>query len=94
VPSWIAGPVARLFFGEFEPLEHVERIAPRYLLMISSRNDELFPPDTALALYERAWEPKNLIWYDTGHIDLFDPTLIRQLTREVVAQLQRSGDLL
>src|SRR5262249_41940988 len=66
VPSWIAGPVARLFFGEFEPLDHVERIAPRHLLMISSRKDELFPPDTALALYERAREPKNLIWYDTG----------------------------
>jgi hypothetical protein len=93
VPSWLAPPVTWLFFDEFEPLDHVERIAPRHLLMIASRQDELFPPETAVALYERAREPKKLIWYDTGHMDLFDPALIRRLTRDVVTELRRAGDL-
>jgi fermentation-respiration switch protein FrsA (DUF1100 family) len=91
--SWLAPPVTWLFFDEFEPLDHVARIAPRYLLMISSRHDELFPPDTATALYERAREPKKLIWYDTGHMDLFEPALIRRLAREVVTELRAAGHL-
>jgi hypothetical protein len=91
--AWLAPPVTWLFFDEFEPLDHVDRIAPRHLLMVSSRRDELFPPETATALYERAREPKTLIWYDTGHMDLFDPALIRQITGEVVVQLRKAGHL-
>jgi hypothetical protein len=91
--AWLAPPVTWLFFDEFEPLDHVERIAPRHLLMISSHGDELFPPATAIALYERAREPKTLVWYDTGHMDLFDPALIRELTREVVVRLREAGAL-
>jgi fermentation-respiration switch protein FrsA (DUF1100 family) len=88
VPGWIIGPAVRTFLGEFEPLAHVEKIAPRYFLMVSSRQDEMFPPFSALALYGRARDPKKLIWYETGHLDLFDRQLIRRLTRDVVADLQ------
>jgi fermentation-respiration switch protein FrsA (DUF1100 family) len=93
LPSWLIGPLARLFFGAFEPLDHVARIAPRYLLMINSRQDELVPPSLATALYERARAPKKLIWYETGHMDLFDPELIRELTRAVVEELRATGHL-
>jgi fermentation-respiration switch protein FrsA (DUF1100 family) len=93
LPAWVIRPGTRAFFGRFEPLEHVARLAPRYLLMISSRADELFTPPMATALYERAREPKRLIWYDTGHMDLFDPVLIRRLTREVLVELRRTGHL-
>jgi fermentation-respiration switch protein FrsA (DUF1100 family) len=91
LPSWLVRPLTRVAFGAFEPLEHVGRIAPRYLLMISSRSDDLFPPPLAIALYERAKEPKKLIWYDTGHLDLFDPALIRRLAREVLVELRTAG---
>jgi fermentation-respiration switch protein FrsA (DUF1100 family) len=93
VPGWIIGPAVRTFLGEFEPLTHVEKIAPRYFLMVSSRQDEMFPPSSALALYGRARDPKKLIWYETGHLDLFDRQLIRRLTRDVVADLQAAGYL-
>lgn len=93
VPGWIIGPAVRTFLGEFEPLAHVEKIAPRYFLMVSSRQDEMFPPSSALALYGRAKDPKKLIWYETGHLDLFDRQLIRRLTRDVVADLQAAGYL-
>ena len=88
VPGWIIPPAVRAFLGEFEPLAHVEKVAPRYFLMVSSRQDEMFPPSSALALYGRARDPKKLIWYETGHLDLFDRQLIRRLTRDVVADLQ------
>ena len=93
VPGWIIGPAVRTFLGEFEPLAHVEKIAPRYFLMVSSRQDEMFPPSSALALYGRARDPKKLIWYETGHLDLFDRQLIRRLTRDVVADLRAAGYL-
>jgi hypothetical protein len=91
LPSWLVGPVAGLFFGAFEPLDHVAKIAPRYLLMINSRQDDLFPPLLATALYEQAGDPKKLIWYETGHMDLFDPALIRTLTSRVVDELRTLG---
>ena len=93
VPGWIIPPAVRAFLGEFEPLAHVEKVAPRYFLMVSSRQDEMFPPSSALALYGRARDPKKLIWYETGHLDLFDRQLIRRLTRDVVADLQAAGYL-
>lgn len=93
LPSWLIRPSSRLFFGEFEPLDHIGGISPRYLLMINSRQDELVPPPLATALYERARDPKKLIWYETGHMDLFDPGLIRQLTRQVLEELRTAGYL-
>ncbi|MBI4382286.1 MAG: alpha/beta hydrolase [candidate division NC10 bacterium] len=93
VPGWIIPPAVRAFLGEFEPLAHVEKVAPRYFLMVSSRQDEMFPPSSALALYGRARDPKKLIWYETGHLDLFDRQLIRRLTRDVVADLRAAGYL-
>jgi hypothetical protein len=40
IPLFLAGPVVRWFFSEIEPLKHVARIAPRYLLMINSEWDD------------------------------------------------------
>lgn len=91
VPGWIIPLAVRAFLGEFEPLAHVEKVAPRYFLMVSSRQDEMFPPSSALALYGRARDPKKLIWYETGHLDLFDRQLIRKLTRDVVTDLRAAG---
>jgi hypothetical protein len=93
IPGWIIAPTMRLFLGEFEPLDHIEKVGARYFLMVSSRQDEMFPPSSALALYGRAKDPKKLLWYDTGHTDLFDRQLIRRLTRDVVADLRAAGYL-
>ena len=83
----------RLFLGEFEPLDHIEKVAAGYFLMVSSRQDEMIPTASAQSLFERAKEPKKLLWYDTGHMDLFDRQLIRRLTRDVVADLWAAGYL-
>jgi hypothetical protein len=93
VPGWAIPPAVRLFLEEFEPLDQIDKVAPRYLLMVSSRQDEMVPSASAVSLFERAREPKKLIWYDTGHMDLFDRNLIRRLTRDVVADLRQTGYL-
>jgi hypothetical protein len=93
MPRFLVRPVTRWFFSEMEPLEHVARIAPRYLLMINSERDEMFPPAAGRALFERANEPKKLVWYETGHMDLFDPELVRRITRQVISELEAAGQL-
>jgi dienelactone hydrolase len=93
LPGWVIAPTIRLFLGEFEPLDHIEKVAARYFLMVSSRQDEMIPVASAQSLFEGAKEPKKLLWYDTGHMDLFDRQLIRRLTRDVVTDLQAAGYL-
>lgn len=93
LPGWVIAPTMRLFLGEFEPLDHIEKVAAGYFLMVSSRQDEMIPAASAVSLFERAKEPKKQLWYDTGHMDLFDRQLIRRLTRDVVADLRAAGYL-
>jgi dienelactone hydrolase len=46
---------------------HVGRIAPRPLLMVNTRGDEVFPRDRVEALFAAAAEPKELRWFDGPH---------------------------
>jgi uncharacterized protein len=44
----------------FDPVEVIDRIAPRPLFLIHGEEDEIIPLSEAYALYERAGEPKEL----------------------------------
>ena len=50
-----------------DPINFVEKIAPRPLLMINAENDEIIPPTMSKLLFNKAEEPKNIIWYPTTH---------------------------
>ena len=58
------------FLSVIEPLNFIEKISPRPLLMINTKNDEVVPPMTSRRLYAKAGEPKQIIWYDTKHRDI------------------------
>jgi uncharacterized protein len=45
----------------YKPIEFVDRIAPRGLLVIAVEDDPVTPTDHAMQLYERAGAPKKLI---------------------------------
>ena len=67
--AWSICAVAnRRVRGGREPLDVVQRLAPRPLLIIHGEADELTPVQNAYALYERAGEPKQL-WVvpEVGH---------------------------
>lgn len=55
------------YMSIIDPINFVEKIAPRPLLMINAENDEVIPPLTSKLLYQKAKEPKNIIWYPTTH---------------------------
>jgi pimeloyl-ACP methyl ester carboxylesterase len=59
------GPRARLSSAEallsYRPVDVVDRISPRALLLTCVENDVVTPEDHALALYDRARPPKKLV---------------------------------
>ncbi len=65
----------------FRPEDVVHRISPRPLLVVHGDRNELYPPEEAHQLHERAGEPKEIVWLeDSGHTEwMFDehPTFQR-----------------
>lgn len=58
------------FFSIIDPINFVESISPRPLLMINAENDEVIAPITSKLLFRKANEPKEIIWYPSRHRDL------------------------
>ena len=53
---------------DIDPKNYASRIAPRPLLMINGRSDNIVPPAAARVLFAAARQPKTLVWLDGGHI--------------------------
>ncbi|MBT6766020.1 MAG: alpha/beta hydrolase, partial [Prolixibacteraceae bacterium] len=79
----LAGGQMNLMFGKqalsantknylsiIEPINFVEQIAPRPLLMINAENDDIIPPLMSKLLYKKANKPKQIIWYTSKHHDI------------------------
>lgn len=58
---------AKDFVSIIEPLNFVQQISPRPFLMLNAKNDEIVPPMMSKLLFNKAKEPKNIIWYDAKH---------------------------
>lgn len=50
-----------------EPLNFIDKIAPRPVLFLNASHDEVIPRATTLLLYQAARQPKEIIWYDGQH---------------------------
>ena len=59
-------------FTEYEPGSYVSFVSPTPLLMVVALGDMLTVPDLALAAYERALSPKQLVTLARGHFDAYD----------------------
>lgn len=51
-----------------DPVYFVGRFAPRPLLILAARKDELIPAYATTAIEEAAGSGKQLIWYNSGHV--------------------------
>jgi pimeloyl-ACP methyl ester carboxylesterase len=65
---------------EFRPVERVHLIAPRALCVLGVAGDALTPLDQALALHERAGDPKQLVVLrGLAHHDIYEGTGLAQV---------------
>jgi len=54
-------------FANIEPLNYVDRISPRPLLVQLGEHDDIVPFEDGMKLFRRAKEPKDLVVHDSGH---------------------------
>lgn len=75
---------------EFHPEWIVDKIAPRPLLLITTDDDRLVPPEESESLYAKAGEPKRLVvlkgW---GHYEVYAGEAFRQVMAPTVEWFQR-----
>jgi uncharacterized protein len=90
VPAQVALASAEAIFA-YKPIEVVDRIAPRGLMLIAVEHDAVTPEDMAYALYERAGAPKRLV-VQTGtthygayaqYRDLVNPQIVEWFERHL-----------
>ena len=91
VPEQVLLASAEAIFA-YRPIDVVDRIAPRALMLICVENDATTPEDHAFALYERAGGPKRLV-VQTGtthyaayeqYRDVVNPLIVEWFQRHLV----------
>jgi dienelactone hydrolase len=84
VASKFVGMLGGFLLWPVEPVRYAERISPVPLIMINGSHDEMIPRENVEMVYEKAGEPKKLIWLESGHVrpDKVD------LTRTIVETLR------
>jgi fermentation-respiration switch protein FrsA (DUF1100 family) len=69
---------------EYRPLDVVDKIAPRALLLISADEDAICPPAGYAALHERLVEPKKLVSFPITHYEIYEGEWFEASSREAV----------
>ncbi len=62
----------------YDPGAFVEDISPTPLLVILADHDTTTPSNVALAVFERAGEPKQVMEFIGGHYDVYDNDMVKQ----------------
>lgn len=52
---------------DVDPIYYGKHIAPRPVLMLNGKEDDIVPVPNIQELYESLGEPKQIIWYDSDH---------------------------
>ncbi len=87
------GAIAGSLLTPIEPLRHIKAIAPRQLIMIQGKYDELMPPHLAQELFDLADEPKEIIWLETEHMMPWKKEIINQVIITLRKWLEQAGYL-
>ncbi len=58
---------------EYRPIDVVDKIAPRALMLIGAENDDLCQIDGYKAMFDKAGEPKRWLQYPIGHYEIYTP---------------------
>lgn len=89
--AWpLIGPVYAVI-APFDPIRYIRRVAPRPVMIIAARHDNVFPRECMQALYDAAGEPRSLVWTETAHVrsrpDAVSAELVRLATEFLSAEI-------
>jgi dienelactone hydrolase len=88
IVSEAVGTLSGLLLRPVEPLRYVDHISPIPLVMINGTEDEQVPRENTLALFERAGEPKRLVWIESRHVNPRNVDLTKKIIASLVKELQ------
>lgn len=80
--TWVVWPLTWLLPTQWDPIDHIDKISTKPLLMFHSQSDAVLPYADAYQLFEQASEPKD--WHESkgGHIQTFNYAEYRQVLLE------------
>jgi len=87
------GFIGGLFLNPLEPLRYIDRIAPKPLLMVSGSNDEQIPRHNTEVLFNKAKEPKKIVWIESKHVNPRNEDLTRKILATLKRELEKMGML-
>jgi len=74
---------------EYKPIEIVDRIAPRALLLIAAKDDDLCKIEGYEKMYERAREPKKLVVLPITHYEIYAGKWLAESSRLAIDWFDR-----
>jgi dipeptidyl aminopeptidase/acylaminoacyl peptidase len=85
--SEFVGLAGGVLLRPLEPLRHIDRVAPTPLLMINGAQDEQVPRENVEMLYDKAGEPKKIIWLESKHVHPGNVDLTRLIVKTLKEEL-------
>ncbi|MFP3903095.1 MAG: alpha/beta hydrolase [Armatimonadota bacterium] len=70
----VTGEMLAEYLTDVEPVNFIGHFAPRELLFVNGRDDDVVTPECAQYLHEAADDPKEIVWYNGEHVP--PPTVI------------------
>lgn len=68
-----------------DPVNFIGHISPRPVLLVNGTQDAIIPRTAAEALQAAAGEPREIIWYEGGHVDM-PPDVLGAVLEWICAQ--------
>lgn len=69
---------------EYRPIDVVDKIAPRPLLLIAAEKDAICVPQGYQALYDRAGEPKKFLRYPITHYEIYHGHWLQESAKDAI----------
>jgi len=66
---------AKLVLASVDPINYIDKVSPRPLLIQLGKYDDIVPFKNGMKLFEKAKEPKKLVVHDSGHALPIDRTI-------------------
>ncbi|MBM2840111.1 MAG: hypothetical protein HW412_639 [Bacteroidetes bacterium] len=85
VASRVVGILGGFLLWPLEPVRYADQISPVPLIMINGSHDEMIPRKNVEMVYNKAMDPKKLIWLESGHVH----PKKEELTKQILGILRR-----